>query len=313
MMRRMRIASAALGLGVACSRADQPGPVAQLSVGPLDTLIVNSLEPTVLPVRALDASGRTVPSAQLHFTTSSNVEFPISSDGVVTCRDRREAHVRVVIETVSRTLMVTCRPIDRVQVSGPVQFVLGDSALSRPVDVPLVAYAPDRRPVAEIAGVVRVLDTSKVYARGSTLFPKSRGTTLVGVWTGGKSAWTGVHVYQRVDSLASLDTLLRVDGYRRQFAVRIQLVPGQFQHRRLPPGDWMITTLAASRHTPSGLQLHFEDAVCEDNILNEPGRFICKSTAGAVVVVYRSSEPKDTLPITGYLLVRGLYPPAKGQ
>ena len=47
----------------------------------------------------------------------------------------------------------------RLTISGPVQFVLGDSALSQPVEVPLAAYDSAGRPVTMLAGLVKVLRT----------------------------------------------------------------------------------------------------------------------------------------------------------
>ncbi len=50
-------------------------------------------------------------------------------------------------------------------------------------------------------------------------------------------------------------------------------------------------------------------ARCTPNLLNDPQRFGCRASAGARVIVSRRSASRDTSAITGYLLVRGFYPP----
>jgi hypothetical protein len=308
-MRRIAFALIAFGLAYGCNSSDRSGPAARLSAGASDTIIVNSNAPTPLPVRAVDAAGQVLPAAPVRFKRINGAPIPISTAGAVTCTDRGDVVVGAMLENLAQSFLVQCRPVDRLQTSGPVQFILGDSALSQPFELPLQAYGADRRRVMLIAGSVKVIDTSIAYARGDTVFPKSRGTTLVGAWVGQQSAWTGVHIYQRVDSLAALDTLLRVDGYRRQLAVPIRLRLGEVRRQKLPPGAWMLTTLSQSRAALSGLRLRFENATCEDNVLNDPGRFICNSSSGTVVILYRVKEDRETSAITAYLLVRGLYPP----
>jgi hypothetical protein len=118
-----------------------------------------------------------------------------------------------------------------------------------------------------------------------------------------------LHIYQRVDA-SVLDTLLRIQGFQRQVAVPVTLRPGETWQHRLPPGDWMLTTLSPSRQTPNGFRLRFADATCQGRILNEPGRFICTSSSGTMVFVGRPKAGKDTAAAMTYLLVRTLYPPA---
>jgi len=296
---------------VACSRGtgEQPGLPARLAAGGSDTLIINSAAPTGLGVRAFDAAGRVVAGAHIRYESADGAAVPVSSDGIATCDGGADHTVRARVENVSRSFVVRCRPIAALRISGPVQFVLGDSALAQPFELPLSAVGADRRAVTSIAGVVTIRDDSIASVRGSTVVPKVRGVTGVSALVGQYSAYTGVHIYERVDA-STLDTLLRIDGFKRQLAVPVQLRPGEVWQHKLPRGDWMITTLSPSRRTPNGFRLRFGNAACEDRILNDPGRFICRSASGTVVFVERPRTGTDTSVAMTYLLVRTLYPPA---
>ena len=286
-----------------------PGPPVRLSAGPSDTIIVNSRSPTALVVRALDSAGRPVATGPIRYEPADSVTAPVSPDGVATCDTRNDYAVRASVEQVSHAFVVRCRPIAVLRILGSVQFVLGDSALSQPFELPLEAFGSDSRAVTTIAGLVKIRDGTIAEARGTTIIPISRGATALWAWVGEQSASTGVHVYQRVDASA-LDTLLRIDGFQRQLAVPVHLKPGQVWQRRLPRGDWMLTTLSPSRQSPNGFRLRFENATCQDRILNDPGRFICTSPSGTVVFVERPKAGSDTSVAMTYLLVRTLYPPA---
>ena len=281
----------------------------RLSAGPSDTIIINNPTPTGLAVRAFDAAGRLVATAQVRYESANGAAVPISLDGIATCDGGSDYAVRARIENVSHSFVVRCRPIAGLQISGPVQFVLGDFTLSQPVELPLSAIGADRRAVTSLAGTVTIPDDSIAYVRGSTVIPRSRGVTGVSASVGQYSAYTGVHIYERVDA-STLDTLLRINGSQRQLAVSVQLRPGEFWQHKLPRGDWMITTLSPSRQSPNGFRLRFESAACEDRVLNDPGRFICRSSLGTVVFVERPKAGRDTSVAMTYLLVRTLYPPA---
>ena len=294
----------------ACSpqSREQRGPPVRLSAGSSDTIIVNSRSPTELAVRGFDAAGRVV-AAPIRYEIVGSTHAPVSSDGIVTCDGRADHSVRATLEKVSHSFVVRCRPISVLRALGSVQFVLGDSALSEPFELPLEAVGADNRAVTAIAGIVKIRDSTIAYARGSTIIPRVRGATTLGAWVGQQSAFTGLHVYQRVDA-SVLDTLLRIDGFQRQVAVPVTLRPGASWQHKLPPGEWMLTTLSPSRQRPNGFSLRFENATCQGRILNEPGRFICKSSSGTMVFVEREPAGADSSVATTYLLVRTLYPPA---
>ena len=307
----MRATAFAVVVLAACSRSarDQSGPPVRLSAGASDTVIVNTRSPTQLRVGAYDAAGSLVPAAPIHFEPAAGTMAPVSPDGIATCDTSADYTVRGKVDAISHPFVIRCRPIKVLRLLQSVQFVLGDSALSLPYELPLEALSADRRVVNAIAGIVKVIDTSVAYARGSTVIPRVRGVTVVGAWVGEQHAFTGVHVYQRVGP-SVLDTLLRVPGVQRQFAVPVQLKPAESWRRRLPPGDWMLTTLSPSRQSRNGFRLRFENATCQGRILNEPGRFVCKSSTGTTVIAERDKASRDTAAAMTYLLVRTIYPPA---
>jgi hypothetical protein len=306
-MRSSTLVATAVVLSCACAGGHTRSQLAALSAGASDTIIVNDYGPIPLPVRAVDAEGHPIQQAPIRYERTSGDDLPVSSAGVVTCARRGDLAVHAVLGSLSKSFVVRCRPIARLMISGPVQFVLGDSALSQPIEVPLAAYDSNGRPVTMLAGFLKVLRTPIATARGSMLIPDSQGVTLLKAWAGHEAAVTGLHIYKRVD-LATLDTLRRVDGYHRQIAVPIRVRPGEELRLALPHGEWMITTFAADQ-PPGAFRLRFENASCTPNLLNDPERFGCRTATGAAVIVSRRVRSRDTSAITGYLLVRGFYPP----
>jgi hypothetical protein len=118
----------------------------------------------------------------------------------------------------------------------------------------------------------------------------------------------GVHVYQRVSSLAAIDTLLRVRPEMRLFAVPLRLNPGEFLRQHLPRGDWMLVMLPEEDVAPDRVQLRVEGAQCRDHFLNgSPRRWGCNVNADASVVLYRPPGRASATMTNGYLLVRWLF------
>jgi hypothetical protein len=298
-----------IALTAACSRNGPatPGPAVRLAAGTSDTIIVNDVAPTALLVRALDAGGRSIPAAAIRYERIRGDSIGLTADGMLSCPRRGDIVVRATLAHLSASLFVLCRPVEDVRIPGPVQFVLGDSALSMPRVVPIAAYDAGRRAVVQLAGNVTVLDTNVAAINGTTLSPRTRGITLVGAGVGNREGRTGVHVYQRVASIAALDTLLRVPPHQRLFAVPLRLVPGESRRQHLPPGDWMLSTQAAKPDGARELRVRIENASCQANFLNDPGRFGCHTGSDAAVVVYRPFAAGDTASVTGYLLVRWLF------
>jgi len=217
--------------------------------------------------------------------------------------------VRAVLESLTTRLLVRCRLVERVSIAGPIQFILGDSALSQPRSLVAQAYSPDGRPVSIFTVRVGVADSRVAMLRGTTLYPRSRGSTVVSVHVGDREAGTGVHIYQRVESLDALDTLLLVHPKQRSFAVPLRLEAGRQYRQSLPPGHWMLAMLPAEDHGQHPIRMELDSAVCALNLLNDPRRLGCEAGSRATVVVYRPSVRDEPAMASGYLLVRWLHSP----
>ena len=294
-----------LGIVSACASPPQAGKPVRLSVGPSDTIIMNNAGLAPLGVHALDAAGDSL-ATPVRYRWTGGDSLAVGDDGRVDCSRRGDVTVRAAAAELSALLTIHCRPVAHVRIPGPLQFVLGDSDMMRPFAVPLEAYDKAGRPVSMIAGALTV-DTAVATLRGLMLSPRARGISVVSAQVGDRDARIGVHIYQRVASLASVDTILRVVPGQRLFAVPLRLRPGEFERRRLPPGPWMLAMLPENDSSDNGIHLRIEHAHCTSHLLNTPRRFGCRSDGEASVVVYRSFAPGDTSVREGYLLVRWTF------
>lgn len=303
----MRFLAATPVLLCACGAHAPSGPPIRLSAGASDTVVVNSRHPTPLPVHVLDAAGRTVAGAPVRYAWLSGDSLPVTPTGDVTCTRSGDAAVGAASGRLTTRLLVRCRVVEYVRLPGPLQFVLGDSALSRPFPLPVAAYGADGRPVTLLTGSARVRDSSVATLRGLTLYPRARGITIAGTHFGDRDAAMGVHVYQRVGTLAALDTLLRVRPKQRLFAVPLRLERGEYRRQALPPGEWMLAMLPESDSTAERVRLRIDGARCTDHFLNAPRRWGCSAGPGASVTVYRPFGRVEVPAASGYLLVRQLF------
>jgi hypothetical protein len=270
-----------------------------------DTIIVNSRWPQRLPVHAFDAKGRIVVGAPIRFERVDGADVPIASAGGVKCTTSGDLSVLAVLDSLRTQVFVRCRLVDTVQVQGPIQFVLGDSQLGRPRAFPLGVYGADGRSVSLVTASIFLMDSNVATLRGTTIYPRSQGISLVEVHIGDHEGATGVHIYQRVDALDALDTLLRVHPGGRAFAVPLRMESGTQYRQRLPPGGWMLTLLPREEHGPNPIRMLVDGAACDSNVLNDPGRLGCTAGSRANVIVYRPFSRPASAPATAYLLVRG--------
>jgi hypothetical protein len=197
--------------------------------------------------------------------------------------------------------------VEYLRMNGPLQFVLGDSMLGQPKELPIDAYGPDGHRVALIAGYANTGDSNVAALHGLTLYPRRRGISGAFVRVGDRTAMTGVHVYQRVATLAALDTALRIEPWQRELAVRLDLARGEYQRRRLPPGHWMLAMLPEDEEKAHGIFLRVDGAQCTPNVLNTPRRFGCDTGPNATLIVYRAIGAKGPEVARADLLVRWMF------
>jgi len=303
-MRTLRVGFILVGT-YACNGQLPPGPPVRLAGDISDTIIINSRWPKLLPVHAFDATGRPVVGVPIRFERMDGADVPITSSGAVTCTGSGDLHVRVVLDSLTSRVFVRCRLVEYVQIQGPIQFVLGDSELGRPRAFPLGVYSSDGRPVSLYTASIGLADSDVATLRGTTIYPRSPGPTVVGVHIGDRDGGTGVHIYQRVDGLAALDTLLRVHPGRRAFAVSLRMESGTQYRQGLPLGGWMLTLLPREQRGPNPIRMFVDGAACDSNVLNDPGRLGCSTGSRASVIVYRPFSKSVLAPASAYLLVRG--------
>lgn len=304
-MRILRVAALVFG-GYACRGSSPAGSPVRLAGDISDTIIINSRWPKLLPVRAFDAKGRTVVGAPIRFERLGGADIPITSAGAVKCTRSGDLSVRAVLDSLTTHLLVRCRLVDTVQVQGPIQFVLGDSELGRPRAFALGVYSADGRPVSLFTASMFLIDSAVATLRGTTIYPRLQGVSLVQVHVGDHEGVTGVHIYRRVNALDALDTLLRVHPGRRALAVPLRVESGTQYRQRLPPGGWMLKLLPREEREPNPIRIFVDGAVCDSNLLNDPGRLGCSAGSRASVIVYRPFARLASPPASAYLLVRGM-------
>lgn len=284
--------------------ATDPGPPVRLAAS--DTIVINSRLPEPLPVRALDANDDTI-TAPIRFQRVGGDSLPVTEAGVVTCTRAGNLSVRASLDSLTALTFVRCLPVDYIRIGKIMQFILGDSLLSRPQVLPVAAYLRGGIGVAPFNLRVDLGDTAVAAVRGTTIIPLRRGSTVAGAYVGDREAGTGVHIYQRVETLDAIDTLLRVNPDARLIAVPLQLEPGVIRRHRLPPGRWMLALLPTGNVDGIPMQLGVDSAACDVNLLNDPGRLGCRTGSHSTVEVYRRPGRGREQPATGYLLVRWMY------
>ena len=149
-------------------------------------------------IRALDASGRPVIGAAIRYERIRGDALPLTADGVLSCPRRGDVGIRATLGHLAASFFVRCRPVEYVRLAGPVQFILGDSLLSQPRVLPVAAYDADGRAVVELVASLVVRDSSVAGVSGTTISPRTRGPTILGVHVGSRAEWTGLHIDQRV-------------------------------------------------------------------------------------------------------------------
>lgn len=268
--------------------APTPGAPARLLVGANDTLVVSNRKPVHIPIRALDATGRETPMSGVRFQWISGDSLTLTATGNITCSRNADGTVRASLNALSIDLLLRCRPVQRLQLSGPMQLVVGDSSQR----IPVVAIGLDDKPVDMFAGSVKTrVDSVIDIEPGLRLRARVAGGSLTTVYVGDVHASVGVHTYNRVNTL---------DGLRAEHQpaviLPLRLEGGEVRRWKLPPGGWMLAMLPYEDEH-GGLRLRIEGARCMPMRLT-PRRVGCEATGNAYLIISHPS-PKPAAAISG--------------
>ncbi|MEJ7761064.1 MAG: hypothetical protein WKF55_15895 [Gemmatimonadaceae bacterium] len=203
----------------ACNPAQPNEPPARIVAGSSDTIIINNRAGIRIPIRVLDVSGKTLPDSDARFRLVNGREVRVSTNGIVTCTRSVDANVEVTIGALHKSTVIRCRPVKKVYIAGPIQFLLPDTAQEMRMNV----LDLDGSSVSLLSGTPWIRDTTIATIDGIRVIPKSPGVTLAKVRFGNESGWVGVHVYERATSLdglargkESLGIPVRLKGNERQ-------------------------------------------------------------------------------------------------
>jgi hypothetical protein len=282
-----------LALAAACTESN--GPPVRLVGGAADTVIINNRAEIRIPLRVLDAHGHSLPDSGVRYRLIVGHQIALSPTGKIKCLHSADATVQASLGSLAATMLVRCRPVKRVHIDGPIQFLLPDTAQ----EMPLRVVDLDGNPVSLLSGTTDIIDTTVATIDGIRVIPKAPGATVAGVRFGNVSAGVGVHVYEKVTGLDALQQGKKFVG------VSLRLAGGEMKRWNLPAGSWMLTMLPESDEV-NGVRLRIEGANCSPLQLTRR-RYGCFVKSAGTVIVFNPSTSLTAPEVTGVLLVRPIY------
>lgn len=229
------------------TRSRAPARIVAAGTDASDTVVINSLRSVEIPVRVLDGTGDELNVNGMRYRWESGTPLAITPRGVVTCARRDDATVRASFGRLAADIVVLCRPVREVQASTWVSLVSGGPARH----LPFKAIGVDGRPVTELRGELRVLDSSVATLDGASVQPRGVGETLVSLRVGDRSATMRVIVHEPVSSFMGL----RRD--QRLVAVPVHLARGDTVAWALPDGVfWLKYVPRRAGDAPPTITLH---------------------------------------------------------
>jgi hypothetical protein len=267
------------------------GPPARLLAGAIDYsdgIVVNSLRPVQLSMRVLDAAGHRLSRTDVRYRRVSGVSIPVSTGGVVQCKQRGDAVVRASLATLNKDFVIHCQPIRTLRSAGWGNFVVGESARTLSVD----AVGLDGHPVTRIAARLRVDDSTIATLDGDgRLRPLRPGGVSIDVEIGDRVTLAEVTVFEQVRTFEGL----RPD--QRWVVAPIHLTRGASLRWPLPTGRFFLSFSADSSQVP--ITRGFSGLFGSSSIAQSP---ISMSVAGPIMCVWMP-EPKPGI-LDMYCLAR---------
>jgi len=171
----------------------------------------------------------------------SGVSIPVSTSGVVQCKERGDAVVRASLARLKKDFVIHCEPIRKLRSAGWGNFVVGESAHRLSVN----AVGLDGHPVTRIAARLRVDDSTIATLDGDgRLRPLRPGQVSIDVEIGDRVAKTEVTVFEPVATFEAL----RPD--QRWVVAPIHLSRGESLRWPLPTGRFFLSFSADSSQVP---------------------------------------------------------------
>ncbi|MEO5818486.1 MAG: hypothetical protein ABIT20_24655 [Gemmatimonadaceae bacterium] len=198
----------------------------QRNAKPSDGIVVNTIHPVRLVMRALDAKGNALKATDVRYRWMSGAPVSVAVNGIVTCTNAGDALLRASLGALATTVRLHCLPVKRVRADAHIQFVVGGP----PRELAFVALDPDGLPVNRLAGELRVLDSSIATLEHGFVRPLAPGNTSVSMQFGDASAMTWVSVYEPIHSFADMRSTQRL------VVAPLELAPGDTVRWPLPLG-----------------------------------------------------------------------------
>ena len=161
-----------------------------------DSVVVNSMRPTPIPVQVRNRAGDAITGATVRWRHVSGETFTVDDSGRVTCSSTGDMRVEAVSEGAKNVVTVLCRPIANVLFAQQLVLRVGE----RSGDYSMGARDPQGQPVREIAGVATVLDSAVAVLRDGDVVARTIGRTVVQLEAGDCRTSVSVDVEAPVDS-----------------------------------------------------------------------------------------------------------------
>jgi len=197
-------------------------------------IVINNFRAVQMPIRALDARGRTVSKAPIHYELFGGDAMTISPSGAASCVRRGEAVVRASVDDVTSLVTVHCRPVSSIYATPTrFDFVQGDAPQS------LQVQALDERAVTigPLRGSVGIANPDVAALDHGLVAPRGVGSTRLTVAIGDARVNLSVVVHEIVTRFDKLT------AKQRNVAMPLRLAPGDTLHLPAPAGTIWVKWL----------------------------------------------------------------------
>ena len=294
--QRLRIASVLAGATTLAALtlmaiALRHGPPARLVAGNANAVVVNNQRPMQLPLRVLDAAGRSLDSSRVVYEWLSGATATVSEQGVVTCSERGDAMVRATLKQLTTDVRVHCRPVRGVRAPWMLELVVGDA----PTDIPFEAVDMHGERETMLTGRLSVSDSSVATLKNQRLVARQGGSTSLKILIGDKREDMSVHVFEPAHSPERM-----TPGQHR--AIPVRLTSGETRRWLLAPAHELYY-IAIRPDRDGGTPPHVAIVGAQCTREPDPHSFFCVAVEHTSVIVYNSARSDRSETQSGRLLV----------